>query len=325
MSDITERMNYYDGEFLKAVDFQTEQAYHVDRQRRHNQYLHTPGIANGLDVTATTGSSQVTVAPGTAVDDQGRQIILPGPGAATVDLSSLANQTTTALVIIYYSEQLIDNATPNDPTTAMRVQEVANLKAIKPGDIGQYQDCVQLAQIAIDASGKATTDKPDKTVRSHAGAQNITRGWLRLPFFPNPWTEAPPTISNRPQVKGSFNLWASFAACDSNGAVGLMAIPVPPGATTIEYLRLSGNRNDADIDLQLYINGMSGGQFTSTFILQPPTGTIKGVPPKEGSTIALFDESFQLGNSIDPEAQTLSLQVIAYGQSEIWMIAAEFA
>jgi hypothetical protein len=42
------RVRYFNGQFLQEEDFQVEQAYHLDRQRRHNRTLHTPGIADGL-------------------------------------------------------------------------------------------------------------------------------------------------------------------------------------------------------------------------------------------------------------------------------------
>ena len=50
MANITdiERLNYYEGEFLGATDFQAEQEYHRDMRRRHNVGQHTWGIVSGL-------------------------------------------------------------------------------------------------------------------------------------------------------------------------------------------------------------------------------------------------------------------------------------
>lgn len=312
MTDITERMNYYDGEFLKAVDFQTEQAYHVDRQRRHNRYLHTPGVADGLEVTVSKGI--VTVATGTAVDDLGRQIYLPN--STTVDLTGLAQ---TALVIIYYSEQLSDNATPNDPTTATRVQEVANLKAIDPSDIGQdqYKNCLQLAKLTI-ANGMATGD-PDPTVRSYAGAKNIARGWLTLPFLPSQFQGPPPIKPDKTSVTEPFTLLGAYASSQADtGAVGVMAIPIPPGATSIVSFQLSGNNNDQGIQVTLYQNSFIGGTFTPQTVL---TGNIPAASP--------FDNTqFQLDWPLDtnaPNLQSLALLVCSYGKSDIYVVAIEFA
>ena len=72
--DVSKRMNYFDRQFLRATDFQVEQAYHLDRRRRHNRLLHTRGIAEGLIVTPSQVPGEeraVRVSPGTAYDAQG--------------------------------------------------------------------------------------------------------------------------------------------------------------------------------------------------------------------------------------------------------------
>lgn len=73
--DVTKRVRFYDGQFLQAQDFVDEQAYHLDRQRRHNRTLHVSGVVAGLEVSIESG--EVRVAAGTAVDADGRQIVLP--------------------------------------------------------------------------------------------------------------------------------------------------------------------------------------------------------------------------------------------------------
>jgi len=77
MDDVTKRVNYFDRQFLRAADFQDETAYELDRRRRHNRFLHAPGVADGLTVAGKAGDTFVTVAPGTAYDDSGREIVLP--------------------------------------------------------------------------------------------------------------------------------------------------------------------------------------------------------------------------------------------------------
>ena len=82
-SVVEKRVRFFDGQFLQEQDFVDEQKYHLDRERRHLSLLHVAGIADGLAVTAQ-GANQVTVAPGTAIDSDGRQLALAQ--AATVDL-----------------------------------------------------------------------------------------------------------------------------------------------------------------------------------------------------------------------------------------------
>ena len=76
--EFNKRMNYFDRQFLRAADFQVEQKYHLDRHRRHNRLLHTSGLGgpDDLSVTGTLGQSVVTVSSGTAIDTQGREIVL---------------------------------------------------------------------------------------------------------------------------------------------------------------------------------------------------------------------------------------------------------
>src|SRR4051794_29278985 len=55
--------------------------------RARTAALHGWGVAAGLRVTATAGAAGVTVAPGTALDAAGNQIVLAEGGAAVVDQS----------------------------------------------------------------------------------------------------------------------------------------------------------------------------------------------------------------------------------------------
>ncbi len=70
------RLCYFDKQFLHVEDFQDEQAYHLGMRRRHNRELHTWGIVEGLEVTRSTSVDEITVAPGFAIDSEGREIVL---------------------------------------------------------------------------------------------------------------------------------------------------------------------------------------------------------------------------------------------------------
>lgn len=93
LTDI-ERLNYYEGEFLGALDFAAEQDYHRDMRRRHNVGQHTWGIVSGLDLAQvpngqTSGAFtevDVYVQPGMAVDAFGREILVLGRTQLTQDL-----------------------------------------------------------------------------------------------------------------------------------------------------------------------------------------------------------------------------------------------
>ena len=114
MSDGT-RLKYFNGQFLKADDFNEEQTYHLTRLERHNRLLHSPGIADGLEVRADANASQVTVTQGTAIDGNGKQIVLASDRIVPISDNSLRGQTV--LIVISYAEQDDDaNKQGNNPT-----------------------------------------------------------------------------------------------------------------------------------------------------------------------------------------------------------------
>ena len=114
---VDKRVRYFDGQFLHDQDFIDEQKYHLDRQRRPQRLLHSQGICEGLTVTLDDSSdpplAMVTV--GTAIDVQGRQIVLAED--RLVDVGTYRNQTV--YLVIYYPEHepscdLADCGTPED-------------------------------------------------------------------------------------------------------------------------------------------------------------------------------------------------------------------
>jgi hypothetical protein len=117
--DITKRMRYFDRQFLRAKDFQDEQAYHLDRRWRHNRLLHTYGIAEGLEVKQSSvlgEEKMVLVTRGTAYDPGGFEIVLSADQKR--DLSSVAvnpgppvSYTSPLYLTITYTEE------PSDPST----------------------------------------------------------------------------------------------------------------------------------------------------------------------------------------------------------------
>src|SRR5215203_2860574 len=111
MADIEKRLKYYNGQFLQEQDFTAEQEYHLDRLRRHNRQLHVPGIAEGLNVTATIGATSASVSPGTALNNEGQLIVLAQPRSVAFE-EALKGQWT--LVVISYAQEGSDDATVGD-------------------------------------------------------------------------------------------------------------------------------------------------------------------------------------------------------------------
>ena len=138
----TERLNYYEGEYLGALDFQAEQDYHRDLRRRHNVGPHTWGIIAGLDIAQISNSQTVNgslqvpaytgcpittlpnstptpvdvyIQPGTAVDGFGREIVVLNQTQLTQELfAAYYNPSGTAILMqvwIAYQQQLANGAT----------------------------------------------------------------------------------------------------------------------------------------------------------------------------------------------------------------------
>jgi len=71
------RVRYFTGQLLGVADFETEQRYVIESNRRRNRWLHGWGIVGGLQVS--TARSEVVVAPGFALDCVGNEIEVEEP------------------------------------------------------------------------------------------------------------------------------------------------------------------------------------------------------------------------------------------------------
>jgi hypothetical protein len=89
-----DRIRFYDGEFLRAFDFSDEQTYHVEMRRRLNRYLHLCGIVQGLTMVTASGSYEVSIMPGMAIDAFGREIYVYAP--YTLGDSDVTNNRITS-------------------------------------------------------------------------------------------------------------------------------------------------------------------------------------------------------------------------------------
>ncbi len=166
MPDIDKRLRYYNGQRLDEQDFTAEQEYHLDRQRRHNRQFHTYGIAEGLSVTAAIGAVSAIVSPGTAIDREGRAIVLTE--SRTVTFNSF---TGSVLVVISYSEQESDpDIEENEGNTRWREQPDVRVIAEAAAQAADVQ--IRLARLQVAANG--TVSQHDTTVRPSATAKLTT-------------------------------------------------------------------------------------------------------------------------------------------------------
>ena len=84
-----QRLRYFDGEYLRSYDFTDEQTYHMEMRRLMNLKLHLHGIIYGLEIVQdqdsvpSSGIYFFSVAPGMAIDQTGREIVVPAPYSLT--------------------------------------------------------------------------------------------------------------------------------------------------------------------------------------------------------------------------------------------------
>ncbi|NEO99917.1 MAG: hypothetical protein F6K58_14800 [Symploca sp. SIO2E9] len=159
---IEKRVRYFDGQFLKDQDFIDEQKYYIDRQRRLNKFLRVSGVCDGL--TLETATDHVTVKPGTALDSQGRQIVLSIN--STISLSSHRNDEV--YLIISYQKEESDQATDGGLGSggSRRWHEKPNIQVATPANLPE--DSIVLAKLTIDGNGTVT---PNLSERKYSGVR----------------------------------------------------------------------------------------------------------------------------------------------------------
>jgi hypothetical protein len=219
-------MNYFNGQFLQERDFLAEQAYHIDRQRRHNRTLHTPGICAGsLTVTADVGADDVVVSSGTAVDSSGRMIVLED--SRTVNIQPNHHGQTVLLVISYQE-------VPSDPATVgstgeTRMHELPNVELFIEGGVPSADTHIRLARLEITPGGTVGAHHTD--VRDNAGVRlggelELRRLTLsREGVAPSQWSTLSLGAARRVDVNGNLRVSGNLAANElATGLVGTSAI-----------------------------------------------------------------------------------------------------
>jgi hypothetical protein len=227
MPDVEKRLRYFNGQFLQEQDFTDEQAYHIDRQRRHNRTLHTPGIAEGLNVTANVGATAVQVSSGTAIDNAGNMIVLDD--SRTVDIVD-EHRDQTLLLVISYNEGTSDPATVGGGGDT-RIHERPNVELLVESAAPSADTHIRLARLVI-TSGGTVSQPPDESVRTNAsvrlgGQLELNRLTLsRSGVDPSQWPILNSGAANRAdlsgnlRVSGNVNVEGTIQGDIADGSIG---------------------------------------------------------------------------------------------------------
>lgn len=240
-----QRLNYFNGQFLREADFKVEQGYHLSMRRTHNQRAHTAGIVNGLEVVA--GSSQVTVRAGMAIDADGRELIVATDTAVPVTPGS-----ANFYVVVALDERKTDNAADPDPIhteTRWTERPVFDVVAAVPaGAIGLAQigplsgsDAVALAAgyrrvYSAPAAGGDLTVGRDLTVMGNLEVKGQTGHSGGRVRFSNP-------LDVTGEIFVSGNVDGRDVSADGAKLDGHVASTANPHGTTAAQVDAQGGAN----------------------------------------------------------------------------------
>jgi Chaperone of endosialidase len=281
------RPNYFAGQYLLEYDFQDEQQYHIDRQRRHNRLLHVSGIAEGLIVSKASGLT-VKITKGTAIDNQGRQIVqlediealnllkIAGDGIKQGDRLKDENYI---LSVGYSCELSKEDKQGEDEIRSTRLVEIPQFKLSLPAEL---KDFIPLAKITINSN--AVKGDINNSDRVYSG--------LRLPSYDGEITLISKSDGNKiAELKGSLSIVGTLSVTDNVG------IGTPPNSAAKLQVKIDAATTTASLKLEH--NG-------SNFIVRPVSagGTSSVIENTGGGSLSINPNGGNVGiGTTDPKQQ----------------------
>lgn len=162
------RLNFFNGFFTTADDWNDGEQYHIAKRQLHNRALHTPGILRGqggeLQVTALDGL-KVRVSSGAALDGCGNIISVPHDTDLDLGKDGPPAAAQTAYIYVQFREEAADcyiNAEDPEFSGYRRMLEhpAVNVMLSPPDNI----TCLELARVRLTAGSSAVKnpDNPDQ-------------------------------------------------------------------------------------------------------------------------------------------------------------------
>lgn len=157
------RLNYFTGQFLKEDDFKDEQSYHINALSNHNKYVHSYGIASGLDVSSDKTKKHIILDEGMAIDPSGRQIIVEKP--MKIDIPKESRSTFFLTISLRTIQEDPAHETEFSGNTRILEEPLIEFDQKMPDDKSKS---LFLAEIKLDLENK-TIISIDKTNRKTIG------------------------------------------------------------------------------------------------------------------------------------------------------------
>jgi len=162
------RLRFFNGQMLKAEDFELEQQYFREKLKRHNRSLHGFGIVSGLKVTVHAG--QINVEPGLALDCEGNELMIGT--AQTVVAQSPGSNRHTAYVNVRFVEKKEDLVIVRGTEEASTITESFEL-AVVPENCNRGHRHLQARWLACGQPHALTIAK----LRHNAQGWRVDRGY----------------------------------------------------------------------------------------------------------------------------------------------------
>lgn len=263
------RMNFFKGLFTQAEDWQANQQYHLAKRQFHSRYLHTPGIALGcledMRVTATDDGRAVYVAPGYAIDGQGRDLFIPQP--QRVEISPRDYSPPTVLYIIArYDESKVErrtNAANPEYTDYAFIEErpVVEATTTEPDN----NEAIELARVSLSENATRLRNPrneagpgDDEIDMRHVQAAGAARARARLSDIGTVVAEG----STRVRGSGSYELSDQDehihieAVNPQEGERFYLASVFPTDKATVLW-RIEASRESDSVVYRLYFKNVS--------------------------------------------------------------------
>ncbi len=143
-----ERVRYFSGQFLGVQDFVDEQRYILDRLRRALNGITSAGVASGMAVSSP-GTGKLTIGAGTAIDTNGRQLVL-GQARQNIPVPD-AHKGKTIDVRVHYRE--VDARPQGENGQATRIHESPGVELVVAGQPPVEKTGVTLARVKVQQDG----------------------------------------------------------------------------------------------------------------------------------------------------------------------------
>lgn len=265
--EVQKRVRYYDGQFLGSADFILAQSHAIDRRRRLTAGTVSPGVVHGYAIQPEPDA--ILISPGTAVDGQGRLLVLTNNARRVIQA---ADRGQNATVWVRYAEAA-DEASDEDKGASglTRFDETPEID-YTPGGAAPA-DAIVLAFIQIDGQGNVAVEP---RVRPRAG--------LRLPG-PTPIRLAAEDIDpGRATLAGALRIDVPAGTAHTNERPALdvhgfgrfrQGLIIGQESAT-GYQGVHNDANDLVVNGQLAAGGSAGSAIFKLGVGMPPPAEGEG-------------------------------------------------